>query len=325
MNRLLTVAELIAGRSARQRVFEPLLADWQRQLQHADSPSARLTVAASGAVAFARALAICAVIDGAWMPPLRVSLTSLAAITFAVLISIGVLLIAPVPQDVPRDLSEPLVQRWILVWAGILLPPAFLLATFLLRRDARCTQRHAALVTLLAAAATALVVVNSTDDALRRRYDTFEVQEHMRELALARHRAGAPVFAGDRYRRTMQTTVAERRANFERYRARMAAHRQDPPPTWRDRFAQLRPVLLAIIFSMIGWMLAGLGHATVPRAFGWWALVFVATITLTRIFWLVVRVPMPRIPEWLMPALFTFVACALAIHALRSYNSERPS
>lgn len=325
MNRLLQIAELIAGGAARHRVFEPLLADWQRELQHASGPIARVITTASGFFGFVRALLVCAVIDGAWIPPWRATLSALGAIALAFGISVSVLLIAPVPQHLPRDLSEPMVQSWILVWTGILLPPAFLLGAFLLRRDARVTLRHSVIFTLFAAAATTALVAHTTDEALRKRYDTFEMQEHLRDLALARHRAGQAVFSGDRYRLTMQTTVAERRANFVRHRALMEAHRQDPPVTWRDRLAHVSPVILAVVFAIIGWTLAGFGNATIGRAFGWWALVFMATITLTRIFWLVVQVPMPRTPPWLMPALFVAVACALVVHSIRSHNSMRPS
>jgi len=325
MSRLLWLADSIAGTAARHRVFEPLLADWQRQLQQADSIAARVAIVSSGAFAFVRALAVCAVIDGAWVPPLRASLTSVAAIAVAIGISVGVLLLAPLPLNIPRDLSEPMAQRWVLGWAGVLMPPAFLLATFLLRRDPRSTSRHAIAVAILAAAVTTTVVVNTTDEALRKRYDTFEVGERMRELALARHRAGARVYSGNRYREELETTVAERRARFERYRALMEAHRQIPPVTWSDRLAQVSPVILAVVFAAMGWTLAGFGNATIGRAFGWWALVFMATITLTRIFWLVVQIPMPRTPQWLMPALFVAVAWLLAVHSIRSQHSTRPS
>lgn len=322
MNRLLTIAELISGAAARHRVFEPLLADWQRELQHASTPFERWLSIVSGSSGFLRALLVCAVIDGAWIPPLRATLTSLIASTIAIGISIGVLLIAPVPQNVPRDLAEPAVQRWILVWATVLVPPVFVLGAFLLRRDARVTLRHAVLFALLAGAATATLVASTTDEALRKRFDTFESQERRRELALARHRAGAFVFTGDQYHRELTSTVAERRANYERFRARFDAFRAtQPPPSWSKRLAEARPILLAVIFAMIGWTLAGFGRVTLRRAFGWWALTFIATITLTRIFWLVVQVPMPRTPAWLRPALFVSVAGALAVNAIRSRHS----
>ena len=324
MRHAATLAKFICGDAACARVFEPLLADWQRELQHAAGPISRTAAVLSGSFAFMRALAVCFVIDGAWTPPLRATLTSLAAITVAVAISIGVLLMAPLPQNLPLDVSEPVVQRWILIWANILVPPAFLLATFLLRRDTRASRRHAIVFTMLAATATTAIVINTTDDALRRRYDTFEVHERMRELALERHRAGSFVFSGRRYEETMRTTVEERRASFDRYRAsidRIVATL--PAPTWSDELTQFRPVMLAVIFAVMGWTLAGLGRATVPRAFGWWALVFMATITLTRIFWLVVQVPMPRTPQWLMPTLFVFVAVALGVNAIRSRRSMR--
>ena len=56
--RLLSVASFVCGRAARVRVFEPLVADWQREWHHAIGVLERTRVLARGSVAFAIALLV---------------------------------------------------------------------------------------------------------------------------------------------------------------------------------------------------------------------------------------------------------------------------
>ena len=322
MTRLLTVVDFICGCAACHRVFEPLLADWQRELRDARSHGvmAYATASMKGAFGFAGALAVCAVTEGVWIPPLRALIRPLAAIIVTLAISLGVILIAPLPLQMPRDLSIPFVQQWLLIWSVILTPPVFLLAMYLLRRDARTTFRHATVLTVLAAAATGVLVANTTEDALRRRFDTFEANERMREISLARHRAGQRVYRGTGYQDEVKLTLAQRRARFDRSRALMAKYRYDPPTTWRSRLEQISPILLSIVFAIMGWTLARLGTTTLTRGAAWWALVFVATIAMTRILSNLVGVPMPRPPEWTILPIFGSIMLALVIGARRMHK-----
>lgn len=317
MSALLRIAEALTGRGARYRVFEPLLADWQRELLDCQSRGviARLSASVKGAAAFVGALAYCAVAEGVWIPPLRGVLLSLTGVAAALAVSIAVLLIGPPPLDLPRDLSEPLVQQWVLIWASTIVPPVFLLATFLLRRDSRATLRHAVVVILIAAATMNVVRLSTTTEALRHRYDTFEVSERLYQRALAEYRAG-------KFRAAFrETTLEERRARYERYRAWLAKLPKDPPPTWSERFAQLSPVILAMIFALSGWVLAGLGPVTVTRGTGWWALVFAAIVAMTRVLSNVIQIPMPRPPQWVIVPLFASMMFMLVIASVRHFNS----
>lgn len=318
--RLLQLGNAICGEAASRRVIEPLLADWQREVQESGSRATRMLAMTSGGFAFVRSVTACALVEGVWIPPLRGTLLSLVAISFSIAVSIAVLLIPPLSAriDVPRSLSEPLIQRYLLYMAGNVLPPAFLLALFVMRRDRRATVRHAVIATMIIAVSMVVVVLTTTFDALERRYDTFETQEHMREFAIASHRAGRFVFAGQSYQRELTSTVEERRARFERFRARMEAMRQqDPPPTIGDRITQFRPVALSVIFAIMGWTLAGLGTPTVTRGLGWWALMFAAAITLTGLLTSLIQVRMLPAPQWAMLPLFGVTALALVTAARR--------
>jgi hypothetical protein len=198
-------------------------------------------------------------------------------------------------------------------------------ATFLLRCDRRATIRHGILFILIVTAAASALVVTTTDDALRRRYDTFEMSERMRERNIAAIRAGKIVYDGGRYQRELQTTSEERRARFDRFHAQLDAWRQkDPPPTWSERLTEWSPVLLSAVFAAMGWMLAGLARPTIGRGIAWWGLMFTAVVAMTRILSYLIGVPMPRPPQWVMPAVFVAVTAALAMHAIRSHKPMRP-
>ena len=321
---LLAIAEFVCGATARHRTFDPMLADWQRELDeaHRRGTAPDLFALGSGCFGFTRALLYCAVSEGVWIPPLRASLVPIAAVTAAIAISIAVLLIARYPSNLPRDLSLPMVQSWVLVWSATFVPPVFVLATFLLRRDRHATIRHAIVFVAFAIAVTTALVINTTDEALRRRYDTFEASERMREWQLADIRAGRAVYDGGRHQRELRTTVEQRRARFNRYRAQMDAMRQDPTPTWRDRFERWSPIAMAAVFAIIGWTLAGLRMPTVPLGVGWWALMFAAIVAMTRILSYLVGVPMPRPPQWIILPIFTSIMLALVINARYSQRLE---
>jgi len=320
MSRLLKIADFICGERARHRTFEPMLADWQRELERAKRAGVLpfASAAASGGLGFARAVLYCAVSEGVWMPPLRGTLLSLAAVSTAVAISIGVVLIAPPPSHLPRDLSLLVVRHWVLTWTATIVPPAFLLSTFLLRLDPRATARHAVVFTIVAAVATGVLIVNTTNDALRKRYDSFEMYEQTRAVSLERHRAGQFVYTGSSYQQEIATTVEQRRARYERFLAQMAAlRRNDPPPTWRERFGQWSPLLLAVVFAITGWMLASFGKPTVTRGVAWWTLMFAAIVAMTRLLSYLVGVPMPRPPQWVMLPIFTAIMLALMFGSRR--------
>ena len=50
------------------------------------------------------------------------------------------------------------------------------------------------------------------------------------------------------------------------------------PPTWRERASRMQPAILAILFGVMGWTLAGMGSPSIPRAVTWWLLMYLTTL-----------------------------------------------
>jgi hypothetical protein len=314
MKRFLSFTEFFCGATARNRVIEPLLADWQKELGLARSQGviSYATAAVSGAVALMRSLVACAIVEGVWLPPARGMLFSVLAIVFSVAMSIAILLMPRLPSGMTHSPGDPRTQLWLLVMIPTVWPPAFLLAMFMHRRDSRATFRHAIVGVLFAAIATTAVVVATTPENINRRYNTFEFQERIRARMLIAAKSDPDIYRGRAREQTLATSVEQRRANYEKFQSRIAALRKnDPPPTPAERFAQIQPILLSIVFAAMGWMLAGIGHATVSRGVIWWALVLLATITMTPLLSLLAGVPMPQPAQWWMLPMFTSMTLAL--------------
>ena len=77
-------------------------------------------------------------------------------------------------------------------------------------------------------------------------------------------------------------------------------------------------MLLSVVFAITGWMLAGFGRPSITRGAAWWALMFAATIAMTRMLSYLVGVPMPRPPQWVILPIFTSMMLALMIAQRRS-------
>lgn len=324
MTNLLRAARFVCGDDASARVIEPLLADWQRELQLArrQGTFAYAAIAASGAGALARSLLACAITESLWIPPLRGAMFSLLAIAFTVSASVLVLMIPAVPRT-ERSLADPLMQRWLLVMSSTVLPPSFLLAMFMQRRDPRATVRHAVIGLSLVAIAMTALTVTTNPDTLRRRYSTFEFQERLRARMLIEAQSHPDIYRGRALEQTLATTVEQRRAIYDRMQARFAEFRKnDPPQTFAERFAQWQPVMLSVVFAVMGWMLGGMGDATISRGLIWWSLVFLATIAMTPLLSLLVGVPMPRPAQWWMLPMFTSMTLALVVAARTNRRSS---
>jgi hypothetical protein len=324
MRRLLTIATAVCGERAAGAVIEPLLADWQKELALARSQGfiSYATAATAGALALVRSLIVCAIAEGVWLPPARGTMLSILAIAFSVAVSIAILLIPPLPRA-SRSLADPMTQGWLLVMSSTVLPPAFLLAMFMHRRDRRATVRHAIVGITFAAAATIVVVFTTNPETLNRRYNTFEMQERIRARTLAAAKSDPSIYKGNGYQRALATTVEQRRASYQRLQSKLAEwQRNDPPPTWGERFAQLQPIPLSIVFAIMGWTLGGIGPVTVSRGLIWWALVLMATIAMSTLLSLLVGVPMPRPAQWWMLPMFTSMALVLVTAGQETWWSK---
>ena len=217
--------------------------------------------------------------SGGWLPTWRASGIGIAAFLAAIALAVGGVMLIALQNGRP---IEPGLRTysWLLGTAALYVPPAMLPAMFLLRRDPRSTARHAAAAIAICAAVTVAVIVVTSPDALDRYFSSFEWSEREYQRGLANDQAGRYQYPGTAYRqRVTPKTVEERRekyARFEIWRAEQRA--KDAPPTWRERASRMQPAMLAILFGVMGWTLAGMGSASLPRAMTWWLLMYLTTL-----------------------------------------------
>jgi hypothetical protein len=281
MRRLLRLANVLCGSQATASVFDPLVADWQRELTESRQRGrwAHARAAASGAGAFTRSLVRCAMARSGWLPTWRAGGIGILAFVAAIVLAMaGVALIA-VQHGRP---IEPGLRTysWLLGTAALYVPPALLPAMFLLRRDPRATARHAAAAIALGSALTVGVLLITSPEALNRYFSSFEWSEREYQRGLANDQAGRYQYPGTAYRQLVTPkTVEERREKYARFMVWLEEQRAtDAPPTWQERIARMQPVVLAILFGIMGWTLAGMGSPSIPRALVWWVLMYKATL-----------------------------------------------
>jgi len=281
MSRLLDIVERICGRHIRASVFEPLVADWQREISDARRRGRWRHVRAivSGAAAFTRSLVRCAMTGGGWLPTWRASGIGILAFLAAIVVAVGGVTLIAIQNGRPL---EPGVRTfgWLLGSAALYVPPAMLPAVFLLRRDPRSTFRHACIAIALGAALTTAVLVMTSPQALNRYFYSFEWTEREYQRVLANDQAGIYQYPGTASRQLdTAKTVAERRDRHARYMVWLEDQwAKEPAPTWQQRAARMQPVVLAILFGIMGWTLAGMGSPSIARAMSWWLLTYLTTL-----------------------------------------------
>lgn len=84
--RLLRVAERLCGAEARDRVFEPLLADWQHEWGEARTPFSRVRVTTAGGAAYLWSVARCLTLESSLRVPSPIGIATL--VTFFVLAAV---------------------------------------------------------------------------------------------------------------------------------------------------------------------------------------------------------------------------------------------
>lgn len=326
MTRLLALAEWLSGESARRQVFEPLVADWQRELMEArhDGPWQHKRAMVSGGFAFAATLARCAMTGGGWLPTSRaVSAGVLAFIVAVDLAATGLLLVSRLAGR-PVDFGSIQTQGYLLATAVLVVPLAMLPAVFMLRRDPRSTVRHATAAITLGAALTAGVAVFTSPEAIAAYFSSFEITEREYQRALANDRTGRYQYPGTARRQALgETTIEQRKERHQRYEAwRAEQESKRPPLTWQQRLTRLQPAILAILFGVMGWTLAGLGGASMPRAAMWWALMYLLTLTMSGQISVALRAT--RLPHWIMLPTFAALTLTLVIAARHRHPAQTP-
>ena len=279
---LLNLVDHLCGQQSRVAVFEPLVADWQREMAEARQQHGRWVYACaivSGSAAFTRSLVRCAMTRGGWRPTWRASGVGILAFVSAIVLAAAGVAVIAVQNGRP---IEPGLRTysWLLGAAALYVPPAMVPAMFLLRRDPRSTARHATAAIALGALLTTAVLVLTSPDALNRYFSSFEWSEREYQRGLANDQAGRYQYPGTAYRELVTPkTVEERREKYARFMVWLEEQRaKDPAPTLRERIARLQPAVLAILFGVMGWTLAGMGSPSIPRAMMWWGLMYLTTL-----------------------------------------------
>lgn len=321
VRRLPSVATWLCGDSAGQRVFEPLIADWDRELRQSRTPTARAAVVVSGLLAFMSTLVACGLRHalteetGVW----KHSLIAIATATgLGIASEMAIVDARATGADFPPDVLLMVALR---VAGAAAIAPAMLPALFLLQRGPRTTQatatRWIAGGALVAALAT--VSIPSPENYQL----TADQNERMYQRALANDRAGRYQYPGTVARQLREPSTPEtRRASYERFLTQSERWRAErPAPTPWQRLRRSPAPLLAVLFGVIGWSLGGVVQVTLARAIVWWSVAWFAMLATDGRLAALFRVAnFQRLPWWALPAAAGSAAAALALASTRRHR-----
>lgn len=220
------------------------------------------------------------------------------------------------PADFPPDVLLEIALRSALVTA---FATAMLPALFLLRRDSRIPGRTAMLWLSAGSllAATAILTLPAPENFQL----SAEQNERMYQRSLANDRAGRYQYPGSVRRQLREpTTVESRRASYEKFLVWAETQRVDrPAPTPWQRLRRSSMPLLAALFGLIGWNLAGVVTPTVTRAVVWWGVAWFAMLAMDgRIAWVLWLSNFRRPAWWVLPMMAGIAALALMLANRRS-------
>jgi hypothetical protein len=312
--RVLAIAEWVCGERARRDVFEPLIADWQRELREARRGWRYAIAVLSGAAAFIVSLGRCFVADGSWVPTSRAAGGSFLAFIFALDAAAALLLILELEAGRPVDVGSIQTQFYLLSMLAVTIPVGLLPALFVMRRDPNSTTRHAIGGLVLGTLLTATVVEMTAQESLNDYFSTFAASERQYQRNLANDRAGRYQYPGTALRQLRGPTTTEQRREayrkFTEWRQRQEASQR--PMTLQPRLRRQQPALFAFLLGMMGWTLAGLGTTSLRRAWLWWILMLGAMLALNGTLSSALRSSV-RPPFWL--ALPTLAAVTMLLVA----------
>ncbi len=265
-------------------------------------------------------MARCTISFRGWLPTSRAA--SIAALTFFLAFDFGLfVLLVPAIAAGEADIGSIQMQSFVMAAAQIVVAPVLLPVVFLMRRDARSTACHAITAIGVGALITAGIVIMTSEERVRSYFSTFEAYERQYQHNLANDRAGRVTYPGTAVREARSpSTIEQRRAEYERFRARMA--QQDVTPrsaSWQQRASQFRAVALAVLFGVMGWTLAGLGPASFRRAAMWWALMYVAMLAFRGTPTILALPSIVRLPHAMALAFFGTITLALVAASWRRH------
>ena len=113
----------------------------------------------------------------------------------------------------------------------------------------------------------------------------------------------------------------QRRTIFEPLVADWDREMRDATGTSWQRLQQSGTPVLAVLFGIIGWNLAGLVSPTLTRAIVWWGVAWFATLAVDgRLASLFKVANFERLPWWALPAAIASTALALVIASSRRHR-----
>lgn len=318
MNTLLEIAGFLCGTAARAQIFEPLVADWQRELAGpGHSGLARARIVAGGATALAIAVATCLIAGcftmnrTAWL----IGLLTVALSSFSLL----ALQVALISRQSTIDLIPELR-----VWMALprMLPfvvPLAILPTMMLWRGLRLSAREA-VFTIAAATVLAVFVAGWLAPKTQGEPPMIDRwQEAMYQRMVETNPAA---------RNYVRLTTPEQRA------AARQKQRRDPRyiefqarqtrPRWNTRTVIFGGVTMAL--GTLGWALGGIGRTRPVHAAAWWTLTCVTLMLFegqVRFWNYLGFIRIDRAPNWAALAVFG-TAAILMLFARRSTNESRP-
>lgn len=280
MNRLLGLARFLCGEAAIRDVFEPLVADWQRELAETSGRRHAMAVVA-GAIGFLTAVVRALIIGGSWVPTARAATASFLAFFFAVAAAGVVVLILAVTAGRTVDIASIQTQFYVLSMMTVMVPAALLPAMFMARSDSRSSTRHAIALLVVGCILTATAVELTRETTLREHFTSFEAFEREYRRNLANDRKGRYQYPGSAVRQLRgPTTTEQRRESYRRFVAWRQQQAQETPATWPQRIRRHQATVLGFLLGIIGWTLAGLAPPRWRRAWLWWALMLGAMLAL---------------------------------------------
>jgi apolipoprotein N-acyltransferase len=270
MKSLLHLARFLCGEAVARGVFEPLVADWQREWSTAaDSWLARIRIAVSGSTAFVMAILVC-LVTGDCPITRRVFIKGLLtlALSSIALLAIQVALISQQPST--NLIFE--VRVWI-AWSRMLtfMIPLAMLPTMMLWRGLGLSQRAA----LIAIVGASMLTVFVTGWLVPKTQGQPPFSDRWQEATYQRMLANA---AGSG--RTARPSTPEQRAEARRRMRsdprQIAFQAQQTRPRWNSRTFMFGGLTLAL--GTLGWALGGLGRTRPFHAVAWWALTCLAVM-----------------------------------------------
>lgn len=327
MTRWLAIAEWLCGAHARHTVFEPLIADWQRQW-HEAPPSgwSRARVAVAGVTAFVIALASCVVSGGPGMKGSDV-MRGATALLLSTIALLAMQMVWNAQMFRTNYVYE--VQFWMaLPMIAPLAIPLAMLPAMMLMRGRGVAARSAVAITIVASALT-VVATGWLTPKLQGDIISPRLDEAMYQQSLADDRAGRYTYPGSAIRHLRQSTPeqrAERWAEFRRNPRYIAAMAERTRPRW-GRSAFLAGGL-TLAFASFGWALGALGRTRPRHAIGWWALGLLTIMVLDgRVAWMVsnnVVVPFGRSSPWVPIGVFATAAIVIlvAVHVQKPRRAQ---